>query len=215
MAEAGLLEGHTAGMYDIYADTFRARYPNVQVETHKTLIVSGARHELISGGHSSYSADISLYNILRFVGPDMALRFAGLYGREWTEALHAAGGAVPSNHTGEGADRVISLAKQFMVTHLADPGLIGSAAALVNMTPRTFARRFRRATGQTPQDYLIAIRIDCARDLLARSRIPVDEIANKVGYADRASFAKIFRTRTGIPPGAFRLRVQRAAALTI
>ncbi len=57
-------------------------------------------------------------------------------------------------------------------------------AARAHLSPRTLLRRFKAATGFTPNVYVQNLRIEKARGLLERTRIPVSEIGWKVGYQD-------------------------------
>lgn len=211
MGEAGLLDGQRAAMYALYQAPFQARFPKIDVVTNRTLLVSGDHGELVTGGLSIYSADVSLYNIAHFVGPNLAMTFAQLYGRAWSDALHAA--SLAEDDMTPVPDRIIALAQQFMRAHLADTGLVASAADMANLTPRTFTRRFRKALGVSPQDFLTSARMDRARNLLTTSRMPVEDVAAKVGYADRSSFAKTFRAKTGVTPATYRAQTQGAARL--
>ncbi|WP_214317909.1 helix-turn-helix domain-containing protein [Nonomuraea sediminis] len=62
----------------------------------------------------------------------------------------------------------------------------------------------RRLTGSSPKDYLVSVRLNRAKDLLAGSRLPVAAVARRVGYDDPAYFTRIFTRRVGLPPSEFR-----------
>lgn len=81
-------------------------------------------------------------------------------------------------------------------------------AALVRMSRFHFCTAFRLATGQTPHEWLTALRIGCARRMLADSDMPVTGIALSVGYQTPSSFAASFRKLTGTTPTAFRRALQ-------
>jgi len=51
-----------------------------------------------------------------------------------------------------------------------------------NLTPRTFARRFRAATGYTPTDYIRSLRVEEAKQLLETTGDTFDDIGREVGY---------------------------------
>ena len=77
-------------------------------------------------------------------------------------------------------------------------------AAISNLSPFYFSRRFKRQTGFAPMEYVINTRIDQAKVLLIRSTKSVEEIAWEVGYASAGSFINVFVKRIGISPTQFR-----------
>ena len=77
-------------------------------------------------------------------------------------------------------------------------------AARAGLPERTFKRRFRMATGLTPLDYVHALRIEEAKQMLERSNLPVDGVAEEVGYDDPAFFRQLFRRHVAMTPAAYR-----------
>lgn len=78
---------------------------------------------------------------------------------------------------------------------------------------RTLARRFKSVTGYNPIDYVQALRIEEAKQVLERDQRPIDEIAAAVGYEDGSSFRRVFKKRVGLTPAAYRKKFQSLAAL--
>ena len=76
---------------------------------------------------------------------------------------------------------------------------------------RTFKRRFVRATGMSPIAYVQHVRVEEAKRRLERTSQPVDDISYAVGYEDPASFRRLFRRVTGVPPGQYRRKLQLPA----
>jgi transcriptional regulator GlxA family with amidase domain len=71
---------------------------------------------------------------------------------------------------------------------------------------RTFARRFKEATGLTPIAYVQRLRVERAKSQLESSGDAVERISWKVGYEDVAFFRRLFRRTTGLTPSAYRRR---------
>ena len=91
---------------------------------------------------------------------------------------------------------------------IAEPFSLSEMAASIDLSPFHFSRAFKAATGQTPRAFVIACRIDRAKDLLANTALPLAEVAQGCGFADQAHFTTHFRRHVGIAPGAWR-RSQR------
>ena len=56
----------------------------------------------------------------------------------------------------------------------------------------------------TPKRYLLSLRMEQAREKLLHSDLPLEEIAEQTGYADRFHFSKAFRNFYGEPPASYR-----------
>jgi AraC-like DNA-binding protein len=77
-------------------------------------------------------------------------------------------------------------------------------AALAGMSRSVFAVRFAHAVGQSPIEFLKALRLARAAALLARTDLPVKGVAARVGYASRSSFTRAFSACHGLAPAVFR-----------
>jgi len=97
-------------------------------------------------------------------------------------------------------------ALDYMRTRFAADLSLGALAECAALSPFHFARCFRRATGLPPHAYLIQLRLDRARHLLAAGHSPTDA-ALAVGFYDQSHLTRHFKRTYGITPG------QYAAAL--
>jgi AraC-like DNA-binding protein len=77
-------------------------------------------------------------------------------------------------------------------------------AQLTAMSRPSFARKFERALGQTPMQYLTDWRLTLARDYLLAGELTLDQIARRTGYTSPNAFAATFRRHHGLPPGRWR-----------
>jgi AraC family transcriptional regulator len=105
------------------------------------------------------------------------------------------------------ADWQVRKVTGYMRDHLDEPIGLDVLADLAGLSRFHFCTAFRLATGSTPHAWLVALRIERARQLLARGDLPVTEIALAVGYETPSSFAASFRKVTGMTPSAFRQRL--------
>ncbi len=76
---------------------------------------------------------------------------------------------------------------------------LSEMAETAGMSRARFAERFKRRTGMTAADYLTDLRLGVARLMLSKGH-PVKVAASAAGYADAASFSRVFRKRTGTSP---------------
>ena len=77
-------------------------------------------------------------------------------------------------------------------------------AAAGGVTTRTLARRIQAATGLSPMRFVQKIRLDTALHLLQSTRLPLEAVAERLGFADAATLYRLVRRHTGQAPGAFR-----------
>lgn len=97
-------------------------------------------------------------------------------------------------------DRAIT----YIQSRLNEPVSLGEIAAHVQISPYHFVRVFKKATGYSPYDYLILLRINHAKYLLKNTQLSIREIGTQVGYHSEVSFINIFSQKVGISPGRFR-----------
>ena len=73
---------------------------------------------------------------------------------------------------------------------------------LSGLPERTFIRRFIKATGLSPLEYVHALRLEEAKQMLETEDEPVEAIALEVGYEDASFFNRLFRRKVGLTLGA-------------
>lgn len=94
--------------------------------------------------------------------------------------------------------------RDFLQVHYAEPLDPGQLAIRFGMSKRSFYRHFHEAFGQSPVEYLLALRLERATELLSRSNLGVAEVAQAIGFDDQNYFGRQFRRRFGVSPRAFR-----------
>jgi AraC-like DNA-binding protein len=95
-------------------------------------------------------------------------------------------------------------AKRFIERHALEKLAVADIASEVGLSPFSVMRQFRAATGGTPYAYLLQVRLDHAKRLLATPHDSVESIAKIVGFEDLAHFSRWFRKSTGQSPTSYR-----------
>ena len=100
------------------------------------------------------------------------------------------------------------------VRHLAQSALeqvdLADVARSCGMSPATFRRHIRLETGSSPVHFVMRVRIDAAKHLLATTDLPVQRVGAAVGYPSPAYFTRVFTSHEGIGPTAFRTQQRRS-----
>ena len=76
---------------------------------------------------------------------------------------------------------------------------------------RNFDRRFIKATGNTPLEYLQRVKIESAKRTFETSRKTINEVMYEVGYSDIKAFREVFRKITGMSPLEYRNKYNKEA----
>jgi AraC family transcriptional regulator len=105
------------------------------------------------------------------------------------------------------ADWQVRKVTDYMRQHLDEPIGLDVLADLAGLSRFHFCTAFRLATGETPHNWLVNLRIERAKQLLAKSDLPITSIALAVGYETPSAFTASFGKRTGMTPRLFRQRL--------
>ncbi|SHO51319.1 GlxA family transcriptional regulator [Desulfopila aestuarii] len=201
IAKTGLLDNRRATTHWALANEFKQQFPKVILRAEKMLIDEG---DIISSGGVTSYLDLCLYLVRRFGTPELATAISRTFLIDTTRQAQLPY-ATCSFYTQHG-DAEILQAQQWLETHFSQPVTIAQLAGTAGLGERTFTRRFKKATGDSPSEYLQRIRIEAARESLTKTRETVDFITRAVGYEDVTSFRRLFRKYTGLSPSAYRKR---------
>ena len=213
LAESGLLDGRSCAGHWAYRDLFRSAYPRIRFDAGAILDLSSEDDGLITAGGVTAWQDLALRLIARLCGPDHAARTAKVYllaGHEEGQLPFSAMSRRVRN-----GDSVIRDCLAWIADHSAIPKPVTAMADHSGLTSRTFARRFRAASGQRPIDHVHALRIERARMLLESGSDGVDDVGFSVGYEDPSFFRRLFKRTTGMTPAAYRRKYAPIVATAV
>lgn len=96
--------------------------------------------------------------------------------------------------------RIVERVDQYLRLHLADEVRVPDLASSLGLSPNYLSTVYRQATGATLSERLAGLRLDRARELLARPGSQVKEVAAAVGYKGARHFARLYHDRFGHYP---------------
>jgi len=102
------------------------------------------------------------------------------------------------------SDKQISRALQHLHKNPHIAWTLEKIAGNVGMSRAAFAKRFKELVGQPMFEYLTMLRIQRAKELLKETKLPLYEVASRVGYESDLAFTKTFKKHTGTTPTRFR-----------
>lgn len=102
--------------------------------------------------------------------------------------------------------RRINRARDFLHAHLGSQVRLAEVGAAACLSPFHLLRTFQCAFRQTPHQYLNQCRLERAKFLLEKTRIPITAICLDCGFTSLGSFSALFHKSCGMSPRAWRIR---------
>ena len=202
LAEAGLLDGLETTTHWCFIEGLAQRYPEVNVQGNRAFIATGEGQRLMMGGGGTTWMDLGLYLIARFIGMDEAIRIAKLYLIEWHHSSQNAFSYLCSKRQYD--DAVIAECQVWLAQHYDQAAPVNAVIKNSGLSERSFIRRFKKATGMTPIEYILNLRIEEAKQLLETTTLPIEAVAESVGYQDASFFNLKFQRKVGLTPAQYR-----------
>lgn len=207
LARAGLLNGREATTHWGSASRLAEQYPDVSVNPGVLYVDNG---DILTSAGSAATLDLCLHIVRRDFGAEIANTIA----RAMVIAPHRDGGQaqfvskpITAATDGDAFAEVLSWAAD----HLEEDLPVESLARRAALSPRTFARRFREATGTTPHHWLVSQRIFLAQRLLEATDLSIDLVASKSGFGTATNLRMQFQKATGIAPSTYRRTFRTAS----
>ncbi|MEE8056702.1 MAG: helix-turn-helix domain-containing protein [Pseudomonadales bacterium] len=203
LAEAGLLDNKPATTHWHYCDQFARRYP--QVDLKRQYLITQAENIYCAGSVNSV-ADLMVHLVERFYGQDIARQVEAQFSPEIRRSFenHAYAQFDSSLHQ----DETIIEAQEWLRVHITETIDFRELATRLDLSMRSFNRRFKQAAGITAGNYLQQQRLDNAKELLRTSNLSISEVAAQSGYQDSSYFCARFKKVMGQTPLVYRKSVR-------
>jgi len=202
-AASGLLDGKPATTHWHYFDRFQRDYPQVDLKRQYFITQAG---NIYCAASINSLAEVMIHIIFRWYGRPVANNVERNFFHEIRESYE------PNRYLAEEVeshpDENILQAQIWMQDNYSRRVSIPAVANQFGMSIRSFNRRFRHALGTTPVDYLQALRLKNARDLLKKTNLSIQEVAALSGYQDLSYFTRLFHRQFHATPGQYRETVR-------
>ncbi|GAB1691945.1 GlxA family transcriptional regulator [Krasilnikovia sp. M28-CT-15] len=204
LAAAGHLDGRPATNHWSCAGHFQRLFPRVAVDPDVLFVDDG---DVLTSAGAAAGLDLCLHLVRRDHGSEVAnataRRCVVPAWRDGGQAQYIERPMPAATQTSTSATRAWALQR------LDRPLPLEALARHARMSVRTFTRRFRQEVGMTPGHWLVAQRVELARQLLESTDHPVDRIAGLAGFGTGASLRTHLRASTGVSPDTYRRAFHR------
>jgi transcriptional regulator GlxA family with amidase domain len=195
LASTGLMNGLNCSTHWIEANTFRRLFPDVNLDVGK--LITEDRGIFTCGGGYSF-LNLLLYLIEKYYNKETAVYCSKLFEidieHNWQSPFVTFSGQ--KDHE----DEVIKKAQLYIESNAGNKLSVGSLASRFVVGRRSFDRRFKKATGNSPMEYIQRVNVETAKKCLEMGRKSVSDVMRMVGYSDRKAFGRLFKNVTGLSP---------------
>ncbi len=206
LASTGLLNGKQCSSHWITASLFREMFPQVVLVDGRIVTEQGRIYS--SGGATSYW-NLLLHLVEKYAGRSIAITAAKVYALEIDRNSQSA--FVMFRGQKNHADVPIREAQDFIENNVTEKIAIEDLAVMFAIGKRHFERRFKRATNNTPSEYIQRVKMEAAKKRFETSQKNVAEVMYEVGYNDAKAFRTVFKKITGLTPVEYRSKYNKLA----
>lgn len=207
LAATGLLDGRRCTTHWMAETAFRQMYPKVKLLTAR--IVTEEQGIYTSGGAYSF-LNLILYLVEKYAGRDTAIYVSKLLEIDIDRSSQLS--FVIFDRQKAHQDELVLEAQRFIEGHFSEKLTIDELAGRFHISRRNFERRFRKASGNSPVEYIQRIKIEAAKQSLESKRESINEVMYSVGYNDSKAFRALFKKYTGLSPVEYKQRYNREMA---
>lgn len=203
LASTGLLNNKSATTHWYAATMFRSMFPKVRLLDEKIIVDENGIYT--SGGAAS-SLNLCLYLVEKYCGKEAAVLSSKMLLMDMNNHYQLSYSMfIPQvQHN----DQEIGKAQKLIETS-PEKLSIDQLAQKVNLSRRSFVRRFKASTGNTPIGYIQRMNVEKAKRKLETTNNTIENIFYSLGYNDLNSFRKLFMKYTALSPREYRKKYKR------
>ena len=195
LASTGLLNKKVCSIHWNAADNFRSLFPDVILKTEK--LITDENGIYTNGGGYSF-LNLILYLVEKYYDRQTAIYCSKIFQIEIDRDTQSAF-AIFTGQKLHG-DEVVKKAQAYIEDNFYEKISVENLSQKFAVGRRNFDRRFIKATGNTPVEYLQRVKIESAKKEFETTRKTINEVMYEVGYSDVKAFREVFRKITGMSP---------------
>lgn len=199
LASTGLLDGKICSTHWAVAENFRNTFPKVNLQTDK--LITDENGIYTNGGAYSF-LNLMLYLVEKNFDRETAIYCSKVFQIEMDRQSQS--GFVIFKGQKLHGDQMVKEAQSYIENNLQEKISVEQLSSRFFVGRRNFDRRFIKATGNTPVEYLQRAKIESAKRAFETSRKTINEVMYEVGYSDVKAFRDVFRKITGMSPLEYR-----------
>jgi len=206
LASTGLLDGKSCSTHWNYANKFRALYPNVNLQPDE--LITDENGIYTNGGAYSF-LNLVLYLVEKYYDRKTAIFCSKVFQIEIDRQRQSP--FIIFKGQKQHSDEMVKEAQAYIEGQLTEKISIETLSSKFAVGRRNFDRRFIKATGNTPIEYMQRVKVEAAKKAFETTRKSINEIMYAVGYSDLKAFREVFRKFTGVSPLVYRSKYNKDA----
>lgn len=208
LASSGLLDGKSCSTHWAVAESFRSRFPKVNLRTDK--LITDENGIYTNGGAYSF-LNLLLYLIEKYYDRQTAIFCSKVFQIEMDRQSQSA--FIIFKGQKLHGDEMVQKAQAYIESKLQEKISVERLSSRFAISRRNFDRRFIKATGNTPLEYAQRVKIESAKKAFETTRKTIHEVMYEVGYSDVKAFREVFRKITGMSPLEYKDRYNKEAVV--
>lgn len=206
LGATGLLNGKKCSTHWDAAANLKKMFPGIHV--HTDVLTIAARGIYTNGGGYSF-LNMALFLVEKYFDRQTAIICSKMFQIDMDRTSQSPFAIFRAQKSHN--DEVISNAQTYIEENLCEKISFEALASKLAVSRRNFDRRFTKATGNTPVEYLQRVKVEVAKNALEDGRKTVYEVMNDVGYADDKAFREVFKKITGLSPAEYKAKYNKEA----
>jgi transcriptional regulator GlxA family with amidase domain len=208
LAASGIVNGKKCSTHWAFYNEFREKYPDVELVDGSIITDEG---NVYSSGGANSIWNLLLYLVEKYTNRDIAILVAKFYAVDIDRNNQKAFTIFKGQKTHN--DAAVLAAQEYIELKYTGPLTIEDLADHVNVSRRSFERRFKEATDNNVMEYVRRVRVEAAKRSFEMTRRNITDVMYDVGYTDTKTFRDVFKKITGLTPIEYRNKYSKQPAM--